>query len=173
MLMILAHGRPDLTWRDMQHLCVRTAVQINPGDPDWQMTATGRWYNHKYGFGKLDAWAIVNAARSWKIVKPQTWWNSPLARAPAMRGLTTGGSRITSDGIAASLKVVKKDLEDANLEELEHVTVTVFVEHERRGNIEVELMSPRGMKSILARPRRFDEASTGMLGWKFMTVKHW
>ncbi|GAA5995243.1 hypothetical protein JCM5350_002797 [Sporobolomyces pararoseus] len=170
---LVLEARPDLTWRDMQHLCVRTAVQINPQDPDWQMTASGRWYNHKYGFGKLDAWAIVNAARSWKIVKPQTWWNSPLSRAPTMRGLTTGGSRITNDGIVASLKVTKKDLEDANLEELEHVTVTVFIEHERRGNVEVELMSPKGMKSILARPRRFDEATTGMLGWKFMTVKHW
>ncbi|GAA6063451.1 hypothetical protein JCM10212_005624 [Sporobolomyces blumeae] len=165
--------RPDLTWRDMQHLCVRTAVQINPADPDWQMTASGRWYNHKYGFGKLDAWAIVDAARSWEIVKPQTWWNSPLSRAPTMRGLTTGGSKITSDGITASLKVGKQDLVDANMEKLEHVTVVVFIEHERRGNIEVELVSPRGMKSILARPRRFDEAATGMLGWKFMTVKHW
>ncbi|GAA5931885.1 S8 family peptidase [Sporobolomyces koalae] len=170
---LVLEARPDLTWRDMQHLCVRTAVQINPADPDWQMTASGRWYNHKYGFGKLDAWAIVNAARSWSLVKPQTWWNSPLARAPTMRGLTTGGSRITKDGVAASMRVTKKDLEDANLEELEHVTVTVFIEHERRGNIEVELMSPKGMKSILARPRRFDEAATGMLGWKFMTVKHW
>ncbi|GAA5904939.1 kexin KEX2 [Sporobolomyces salmoneus] len=170
---LVLEARPDLTWRDMQHLCVQTAVRINPQDPDWQMTASGRWYNHKYGFGKLDAWAIVNAARSWEIVKPQTWWNSPISRAPTMRGLTTGGSKITSDGIAASLKVSKRDLEDANLEKLEHVTITVFVEHERRGNIEVELMSPKGMKSILARPRRFDEATTGMLGWKFMTVKHW
>ncbi|GAA6025721.1 hypothetical protein JCM11491_001556 [Sporobolomyces phaffii] len=170
---LVLEARPDLSWRDLQHLCVRTAVQVNPSDPDWQLTASGRWYNHKYGFGKLDAWAIVDAARTWQLVKPQAWWNSPLARAPTMRGLTTGGSPISSGGVAASLAVSRRDLDRANLERLEHVTVVVFIEHERRGNIEVELMSPRGMKSILARPRRFDEATTGMLGWKFMTVKHW
>lgn len=157
----------------MQHLCVRTAVQVNPQDPDWQMTASGRWYNHKYGFGKLDAWAIVDLARSWPLVKPQQWWNSALARAPTMPGFETGGSTITRDGVASSIRVARRELDEANVEQLEHVTVTVFIEHERRGNVEVELMSPKGMKSILARPRRFDEATTGMLGWKFMTVKHW
>ncbi|GAA5868247.1 hypothetical protein JCM1840_005610 [Sporobolomyces johnsonii] len=165
--------RPDLTWRDMQHLCVRTAVQINPADPDWQMTASGRWYNHKYGFGKLDAWAIVNAAKSWELVKPQAWWTSPISHAPGARGIAVGGATVTPEGATATLEVTQQDLEDANLERLEHVTITVFIEHQRRGNIEVELDSPRGMKSILARPRRFDEDINGMMGWVFMSVKHW
>lgn len=148
----------------MQHLCVQTAVQINPTDPDWQMTASGRNFNHKYGFGKLDAWAIVNAARSWQLVKPQTWWNSPRSISNAA---------ISSDGATAEIVVTATDLQDANFELLEHVTVTVHIEHQRRGNIEVELDSPRGMKSILARPRRFDDSTTGVPNWVFMTVKHW
>lgn len=155
---------PDLTWRDMQHLCVRTAIQVNPEDPDWQMTASGRNYNHKYGFGKLDAWAIVNAAKTWELVKPQTWWASPTA----MSGLA-----MTESGTTSSLTVSAAELQAANFEKLEHVTITVHVVHSRRGNIEVELDSPRGMKSILARPRRFDEDANGMPGWVFMSVKHW
>lgn len=156
--------RPDLTWRDMQHLCVQTAVQINHLDPDWQMTASGRYYNHKYGYGKLDAWAIVNAARSWKVVKPQAWWDSP----PSL-----SGQPVTAAGVSSSVVVTKKDLQGANFEDLEHVTVSVFVDHSRRGDIEVELLSPKGMTSVLARPRRFDDATTGLQGWVFMTVKHW
>ncbi|BGP30114.1 pheromone processing endoprotease [Rhodotorula toruloides] len=163
--------RPDLTWRDMQHLCVRTAVQINPNDPDWQMTASGRPYNHKYGFGKLDAYAIVEAAKTWKLVKPQAWWQSPLAYADKVN--THLGMPITADGVTAELAVTAQDLKAANLEKLEHVTITVFIEHQRRGDVEVELVSPKGMKSILARPRRFDESAEGMMGWVFMSVKHW
>lgn len=163
--------RPDLTWRDMQHLCVQTAVQINPDDPDWQMTASGRPYNHKYGFGKLDAWAIVEAAKSWDLVKPQAWWQSPLVFADAVE--SQQGKPVTKDGAVAELEVTTQHLREANLEKLEHVTITVHIEHERRGNIEVELVSPRGMKSILARPRRFDDEASGMPGWVFMSVKHW
>ncbi|BGP13946.1 hypothetical protein JCM10213_005530 [Rhodosporidiobolus nylandii] len=163
--------RPDLTWRDMQHLCVQTAVQVNPQDPDWQMTASGRPYNHKYGFGKLDAWAIVDLAKRWELVKPQAWWTSPIARP--LNAVPGEGVAITQGGATASLTVSREDLDKDNFEKLEHVTITVFIQHERRGNIEVELDSPKGMKSILARPRRFDESKDGMMGWVFMSVKHW
>ncbi|BGP37946.1 pheromone processing endoprotease [Rhodotorula kratochvilovae] len=168
---LVLEARPDLTWRDMQHLCVRTAQQINPNDPDWQMTASGRPYNHKYGFGKLDAFAMVEAAKRWEVVKPQAWWTSPVALANPTAPKT--GTLITADGATASLEVTAADLKKANVEKLEHVTITVWIQHQRRGNVEVELVSPRGMKSILARPRRFDESAEGMMGWVFMSVKHW
>lgn len=143
---------------------MQTAVQVNPSDPDWQMTASGRNYNHKYGFGKLDAWAIVNAARTWQLVKPQTWWASPTIES---------GAAVTKEGTTAQLQVGEQALKAANFEKLEHVTITVNIEHTRRGNLEVELDSPKGMKSILARPRRFDDDANGMSGWVFMSVKHW
>ena len=69
--------RPELTWRDIQHLCVRTAVHINPEDPDWQRTAIGRPYSYKYGFGRLDGYAFVTKARDWELVKPQAWLEVP------------------------------------------------------------------------------------------------
>lgn len=128
------------------------------------MTASGRNFNHKYGFGKLDAWAIVNAAKTWQLVKPQTWWNSPIS---------TSGEALTPDGATADIVVTGDDLTNSNFELLEHVTVTVHIEHQRRGNVEVELLSPKGMKSILARPRRFDDDKDGIPNWVFMTVKHW
>jgi kexin len=64
-------------------------------------------------------------------------------------------------------------LDEANVERLEHVTARVWIDHQRRGDVEVELLSPSGQLSVLARPRRFDEATTGFAGWKFMSVKHW
>ncbi|SCV66924.1 BQ2448_5570 [Microbotryum intermedium] len=157
--------RPELTWRDMQHLCVQTAVQINPKDPDWQMTATGHYYNHKYGFGKLDAFALVERAKTIPLAKPQAWWASPETSA--------GAGNVTPRGITSMIEVTQEELNQHNFEKVEHVTVTVHVEHTKRGNVEIELTSPQGMKSILARPRRSDDAQTGYPGWVFMSVKHW
>lgn len=39
--------RPELTWRDVQHLCVNHAVQIHHGDKDWELTTAGRNYSYK------------------------------------------------------------------------------------------------------------------------------
>lgn len=40
-------SRPELTWRDIQHLVVRTAVYFNDGDPDWEETAAKRQFSYK------------------------------------------------------------------------------------------------------------------------------
>jgi kexin len=64
-------------------------------------------------------------------------------------------------------------LMDFNFETLEHVTARVWIDHQRRGDVEVELVSPNGITSVLARQRRFDSANTGFPGWKFMSMKHW
>ncbi|GAA6027029.1 hypothetical protein JCM8097_006052 [Rhodosporidiobolus ruineniae] len=172
---LVLEARPELTWRDMQHLCVNTAVQVNPNDPDWQLTSAGRPYNHKYGYGKLDAWAIVDLAKRWELVKPQAWFSPPEASPVHSKAQQAAGVGVpvTKDGATAGVTITQADLDKANFDRLEHVTITVWIEHERRGNLEVELDSPNGVKSVLARPRRFDDDVNGMMGWVFMSVKHW
>lgn len=149
----------------MQHIAVRSAIQVNVNDPDWQTTHAGRPYNHKYGYGKLDAYRIVEMARSFEQVKPQAWYTVPV--------INVGDALMTKEGAASSVEITSDNLKEANLEKLEHITVTVNAGHERRGNIEVWLESPNGIKSILARPRRFDDDPNGYEDWTFMSVKHW
>lgn len=166
-LALVLQVRPDLTWRDVQHLCINTGVVVNGDDPDWDTTFAGRPYNHKYGYGKLDSWAIVEAAKSWQVVKPQAWWESTVTRVPEEK------RALTPDGVTSEIEITVEDLMQNNFESLEHVTVRVDIEHQRRGNIEVELISPNGIVSSLARPRRFDNEASGLEGWQFMSVKHW
>ncbi|KAK1020525.1 pheromone processing endoprotease, partial [Friedmanniomyces endolithicus] len=64
-------------------------------------------------------------------------------------------------------------LRKANLERLEHVTVTMNIQHTRRGDLSVELRSPSGMVSHIATHRRNDDASAGYVDWTFMSVAHW
>ena len=154
------------------------------------------------GYGRVDAGKFVEAAKSWSLVKPQAWFDSPAVYLPdeyagqfATRqdeGYEGGkesdepekgenpppvaqpsGTLITESGITSTYEVTQGMMDDSNLERLEHVTVRVWIDHRRRGDVEVELTSPNGITSVLARQRRFDEADTGYAGWKFMSLKHW
>ncbi|TFK30024.1 kex protein [Coprinopsis marcescibilis] len=169
--------RPDLTWRDIQHLCVQSARMINPEDPDWEPTTIGRRYSYKYGYGVLDAELFIKAAKDWKLVKPQAWFSSdtPILENGAMdvNGTYSGGTLIGPGGVTSTLEVTPEMLTNNNFETLEHINVKVWINHTRRGDVEVELVSPNGVKSILGNKRASDTANTGYPGWMFMSVKHW
>jgi kexin len=161
----------------MQHLAVRTSLRINQDDKDWEKTAQGRWYSYKYGFGALDGYSYVMAAKTWKLVKPQSWFELPSVQlnngTMDLEDKMSGGDTITREGVTSSIEVANEMLIDANLETLEHITVKVWIDHTRRGDVQVELVSPSGVKSVLAAKRRYDSAKTGFPGWKFMSLKHW
>lgn len=84
-----------------------------------------------------------------------------------------GGEPITKAGVQSTMKVTAAQMVGNNFEKLEHVTVKVWIKHTRRGDVEVSLTSPKGIKSVLAGPRKFDEDAEGFVGWRFMTLKHW
>ncbi|KAI6045559.1 kex protein [Pisolithus marmoratus] len=170
--------RPDLSWRDIQHLCIRTALKINPDDPDWERTASGRSFSYKYGYGQLSAYAFVTAAQSWSPVKPQAWLHPSAIQINngsllEEEGEMTGGVPIVSGGVSSTFTVTQEMMEQHNLEDIEHVTVRVWISHTKRGDVEVELFSPNGIRSVLAAPRSQDFDTTGFRGWRFMSIKHW
>jgi kexin len=158
--------RPDLTWRDMQWLNVMTAVPFFDQPSDWQDTFIGKKYSHQFAYGKLDTYAIVEAAKTWTLVKPQSWYFSPWIHVK--HDIPQG-----DQGLHSTFEVTAGMLKDHNLERLEHVTVIMNIEHTRRGDLSVELQSPAGLVSHLSTTRRSDEAARGYVNWEFMSVVHW
>ncbi|RMZ75099.1 hypothetical protein DV738_g5654, partial [Chaetothyriales sp. CBS 135597] len=158
--------RPELTWRDVQYLCLYTAVPIHLEEDDWQDTALGLKFSHTYGYGKVDAYAFVQAAKTWELVKPQAWYHSPWISV--QHDIPQG-----DQGLAASFDVTLDALTAANLDRLEHVTVTMNVNHTRRGDLSVELRSPTGRISYLSVSREKDDEARGYEDWTFMSVVHW
>ncbi|KAK3336040.1 pheromone processing endoprotease KexB [Cercophora scortea] len=158
--------RPDLSWRDMQYLAMDTAVPVNLDTGDWQDTTIGKKYSHTFAYGKIDTYGIVEAAKTWKNVKPQAWFYSPWIHVnqPIPQG---------AEGVAASFEVTQKMLDEANLERLEHVTVTMNILHTRRGDISVDLISPNNIVSHLSTTRKYDDSKDGYDDWTFMSVVHW
>ncbi|KAI9669745.1 MAG: pheromone processing endoprotease [Alyxoria varia] len=160
---LIVQVRPDLTWRDMQWLTVMTAIPVENDDADHQETAMGKRYSHQYGFGKLDSWALVSAAKSWKNVKPQAWLFSPWQH---VRHQIPQGEV----GLSSTFRVTEEMLKTANLDRIEHVTVTMNVNHTRRGDVSVDLKSPHGVISHLSTARKHDEFEGGYTDWTFMSV---
>ncbi|KAF4534441.1 Peptidase S8/S53 subtilisin/kexin/sedolisin [Lasiodiplodia theobromae] len=168
--------RPELTWRDMQWLTVLTAIPFEQKplqQPDlidssegWQDTPYGKRFSHQFGYGKLDAYAFVQAAKTWQVVKPQAWYFAPCIQVnqPIPQG---------EDGLNSSIEVTEVDLNGANLERIEHVTITINVNHSRRGDLSVVLRSPSGIISQLSTSRPKDNAHEGYSEWMFMSVAHW
>jgi subtilisin-like proprotein convertase family protein len=149
----------------MQWLAVMTAVPLDTPS-DWTKTSIDRMFSHQFGYGKLDAYAIVEKAKTWKLVKPQAWFYSPWMHV--RKAIPEG-----NQGLASSFEVTEDMLKDANFERVEHITLTMNVEHQRRGDLSVELRSPNGMVSHLSTARRDDEAPYGYIDWTFMSVAHW
>lgn len=159
-------ANPNLTWRDVQYITILSAVKVDQPS-DWTMNkALGREFSHQFGYGKADAWALVEMAKTWTNVKPQAWYFGPWLHVK--HAIPQGPKGLTS-----SFEVTKQMLKEANLERLEHVTVTMNVAHTRRGDLSVELRSPSGMVSHIATHRRDDAANAGYVDWAFMSVAHW
>ena len=159
-------ARPELTWRDLQNVIVQTAVQVNEDDSSWDTTSTGRPFSHTFGYGKLDAYAFVEKAKTIDLLKPQAWYKSPWMHVNHY--IPQG-----AEGLLSSFTVTKDHLSKANFQRVEQITVTMNVEHKRRGDLSVELRSPSQMVSHLSVTRRLDESPTGYVDWTFMSVAHW
>lgn len=110
-------------------------------------------------------------------MKPQAWIEAPIVQinngTMDLFQESSGGLAIVGGGVTSEIEVTQAMLNENNFEKLEHITIKVWISHTRRGDVEVELVSPNGVRSVLAGKRYQDSATTGFPGWTFMTVKHW
>jgi kexin len=145
-----------------------TAVPFDAAAPnDWQETSLGKKFSHQFGYGKLNAYAIVEAAKTWQNFNPQAWYFSPWIH---VNHSILQSARL---GLTSAFEVTAEAIQNANLKRVEHVTVTMSIKHyHRRGNISVELKSPNGITSHVATTRPRDEVTEGY-NWTFMSVAHW
>nr|AYH52218.1 putative prohormone processing protease [Homarus americanus] len=163
-------ANPSLTWRDIQHLTVLTSKRNSLYDAkrrfSWHMNGVGLEYNHLFGFGVLDAGAMVALARDWVTVPP--------------RYHCQAGVYHTSKMISVNKSVVLEIETDActgtdtEVNYLEHVQAVITLNATRRGDVELFLMSPMGTKSmILSKRPNDDDGRDGFTKWPFMTTHTW
>jgi len=61
--------RPCATWRDVQHLIVYTAVKVDARGANWVRNTAGFNHSREHGFGRLDAFRIVMAAKVYSRIQ--------------------------------------------------------------------------------------------------------
>ncbi|KAM6245651.1 proprotein convertase subtilisin/kexin type 6 isoform 1-T1 [Spheniscus humboldti] len=159
-------ANPLLTWRDVQHLLVKTSRPVHLRAADWKTNGAGHKVSHLYGFGLVDADAIVVEAKKWKAVPPQHVCVGSLDRVPKY---------IRADHVlrASTLSSACAEHRDQHVLYLEHVVVRLSISHPRRGDLQISLVSPAGTRSQLLARRVFDHSNEGFKGWEFMTVHCW
>ncbi|XP_078617601.1 proprotein convertase subtilisin/kexin type 4-like isoform X3 [Branchiostoma floridae x Branchiostoma japonicum] len=158
-------ANPNLTWRDLQHIVVRTARPDNLHADDFVTNAAGYKVSHAFGFGLMDAGAMVDLAERWQNVPPQRVCSVP------------GMHRPTS--IPASNRLVLHKTTDGckntntEVTRLEHVQARLTITAMRRGELQIYLTSPSGTRSTLLDHRSRDDSTSGFNEWDFMTTHTW
>ncbi|CAL8349422.1 unnamed protein product [Merluccius merluccius] len=155
-----------LSWRDVQHLLVKTSRPVHLKASDWKTNAAGHRVSHLYGFGLLDAEAMVVEAKRWRSVPPQHTCSTSQAQIKYIRAGQSVNSSISTAGCS-------QDGAGRGVAFLEHVVVKVLILHPRRGDLEVSLVSPAGTRSQLLARRAYDNSNEGFRNWEFMTVHCW
>ncbi|KAG7490700.1 proprotein convertase subtilisin/kexin type 5 isoform X1 [Solea senegalensis] len=159
-------ANPLLTWRDVQHIIVKTSRAGHLSAPDWKTNAAGYNVSHLYGFGLMDAEAMVKEAERWRQVPSQH-----VCVESADRQIRT----IRPDHVVRSVYKATGCTDNPNhhVIYLEHVVVRITITHPRRGDLSINLTSPSGTKSQLLANRLFDHSMEGFKNWEFMTTHCW
>ncbi len=170
-LALAKQARPALDMRLAKHLLARTCFQVDPNDSTvkgggdgttagsaWKTNAAGFKFNESYGFGLIQADALVQ-------------------QAPAFRGVTpletettvtiTVGASIPDNNSAG----VSRQFTLAKTTPLEEVLLTVDISHTFRGDLEIYLTSPRATTSRLA--YRSSSDSGNNIRWTFLSNAFW
>ncbi|KAJ3139109.1 pheromone processing endoprotease, partial [Irineochytrium annulatum] len=169
---LMLSSRPELGWRDVQHLIVDTAQMTDASDADWTRNGAGRFISHKYGFGLLNAELLVNRSITHNLLPPTQLIFSKASNPNLMIPLSTAPTQdVLPQGVTDTVEITSSALEKTGLALLEHVEVTLRLRHPARRHLTITLTSPSGTQSILAAPRYHDDSTEGFNPWTFMTVR--
>lgn len=155
---LMLQANPNLGWRDVKEILIRTARKVQMSDPDWITNAAGFSFNHKYGAGLIDASAAVALAQQWTNLPAMT------TTEVALNGLTVAIPDNSAPGVSQFLNFTAANFR------VEHVSVTLTATHTAVGDLEVTLTSPSGMTSKLV---QMTPDGTDNLSWTFGSVRHW
>lgn len=168
-LAVLKQAKPSLNTRFAKHLLVRTSQQLDPNDGTvagggtgasgsaWRTNAAGHAFNMNYGFGMIDADALLLEAALWSGV-------SALTTEPVT---TTSVNTAIPDNSSVG---VTRTFSLGSPTPLEEVLVTLNVQTTYSGDIEAYLTSPSGTVSRLARAGAGPQPD---INWTFSTNAFW
>jgi subtilisin family serine protease len=159
---LMLEARPELSWRDVQHILMRTAWHNDPEHHSWTLNGAGYNVSHAYGFGVANASAAVSLAQQWTLLAEADARNYTYTQAYDDDDALQLPDNFANDGVEIQFQV---DTLSNGTEPVEFVQVCLTVLHQRRGDLKVTLTSPSGTHSYLA-AAHFDN-NANLDGWCF------
>jgi len=150
---LILTANPNLSWRDVQGVFVRSSDKNDPGDASWNLNGAGLLFSHKYGFGKVNAARAVSLAKAWAPLSSEQHISSGTMYLP----VNGTSPKNASYSVTLSLKV-------------ESVAVKLVCLISNRGRLSLNLYSPSGMKSSLI---GFHDDTTKNYVWTFTSMAHY
>lgn len=156
---LILQANPNLGWRDVQEILIRTATKNSRTDPDWATNGAGFSFNHSFGAGLAHAGRATALAKNWQNLAPQTRRSRQEANSsiPIPDNSTNG--------------MIREFAFSGDPIRVEHVLVSVNIAHPSRGQLAVTLISPSGMVSRLA--EKHADTNPDYPFWTFSSRRHW
>ncbi|CAC5380341.1 unnamed protein product [Mytilus coruscus] len=152
-------ANPALSYRDIMHLLVQTSrsnLQDNIYKSNFSTNAAGIRVSSYFGFGLLDIGTLVEKSKTWiNVPQRQTCRTTKTFDSPLSRDFNYFVVEIT--GCSATY--------------IEHVEMSLKVNHQHAGQIKWVLVSPYGTKSTILPGRGLDP--TSYMDITVLTVQMW
>lgn len=174
---LLLSKRPDLGWRDVKEIFLRSSTRLQSTSPDWATRPAGDRVHPIKHHPRLGG-GLVNAADALALLPG---WE-PLGPELSLTALPENDNAFPiPDDTASAITLAFATPDDAPVLRVEHAVLTLDITHPYRGDLEITLASPEGTIS------RFTRATTRMAGldhsdpslgadytaYPFTSVRHW
>lgn len=144
-------------------MIIKTAIPIDLTHQSWQTTYAKRIYSSHYGYGKINAGLMIEKALKFNKVNQQTVFETKNIKI---------NQEIPESNVGLITSIPINAL-SIGIDKIEHVQVTITIDHPRRSDLEIYLTSPQIITSKLISSRPDDNSSLGFQNYTLMTLAHW
>lgn len=193
---LMLEANPALSWRDVKEIFLRSSRQINPKSTSWVKRTTRDRpdlppikHSPLYGGGLIQAGAAVEMARTWTPLGPQIFAEKVLRPNAGVNFENNEKKGIDSTATFATIirdpdsgednrpkkpRPMRKVFDFTKIQSMsvEHVTLTLNLTHTYRGDLKINLISPSGTVSNLAKASLYDYGAS-YNDFTFSTLRHW
>lgn len=168
MIALMLEANPNLNWRDVKEILLRSSTKISPTSSDWISHSGGRpslppiKHHHTYGGGAADAATAVDLASKWDSLGSMIEVSRSDSSFSYIPDNDSAGISINFDFSTSTTAPMR----------VEQAKLQFNVEHEYRGDLEITLRSPTGSSSKLAYKQGRD-SGRNYDDWIFNSVRHW
>ena len=158
---LMLEANPDLTWRDVKHILANTSDKIDPsrrvtlGDDEngengiaqyeWETNSAGYEFHNWYGFGKVNAAAAVEFAKTYTADSLGEFVITDYVSSGEINLAITDG-----ETTASTLSVTKPE---GSNNQVEYIKVYLQFTHTFPFDIGIRLLSPDGTEINIMQPR--------------------